>query len=459
VELTSQSWFCNSCHIMNPYYESWKAGSHKDVACVKCHISPGADNFIAAKLNGAGQVVDDLLNRTSTKPSASVSNLACMRSGCHTQEKVLATKKTEGTYKFNHEKHVGLEFKGLKLECGSCHSHVKGDEHFAISTNVCITCHMLESAADELLTSANGAPPVRKGLLRMDVREATYAPAADAAADAAGDPGTVLAPPTTCKACHEPPSGILERRGMKVDHAQYLAYGASCDSCHRNATAAPDPMDDSRCLECHTFGVENALSAEEMHKIHSEGKHKIECLSCHGTIRHGTSAQTATFEQFDCRRCHQDQHMVQRQTYVAAGATGAAAHDTTTVSPMFMAHVDCTGCHVEQHALEVKPGSRATVAVATAASCDRCHKPGLGEQMIPLWQRTTRTLYDQVDTDLKALGTPSEKNAAAVAAEVQRLLDTIRLDGSWGVHNPKYTQHLLEQARDKLAALRKETQP
>src|SRR5689334_23509542 len=87
VELTSQSWFCNSCHIMEPYYTSWQHGPHKDVECVKCHISPGVNNFLAAKFNGLGQVVDDVLYRTTPKPSASVSQLACTRSGCHGIEK------------------------------------------------------------------------------------------------------------------------------------------------------------------------------------------------------------------------------------------------------------------------------------------------------------------------------------------------------------------------------------
>jgi nitrate/TMAO reductase-like tetraheme cytochrome c subunit len=54
VEYTSRSDFCNSCHIMEPYYDSWKQGAHKDVACVKCHISPGVENFLVAKLNGLG---------------------------------------------------------------------------------------------------------------------------------------------------------------------------------------------------------------------------------------------------------------------------------------------------------------------------------------------------------------------------------------------------------------------
>jgi nitrate/TMAO reductase-like tetraheme cytochrome c subunit len=48
VEATSQSQFCGSCHIMDPYYSTWKHSTHKDVACVECHVAPGAQNLVAA---------------------------------------------------------------------------------------------------------------------------------------------------------------------------------------------------------------------------------------------------------------------------------------------------------------------------------------------------------------------------------------------------------------------------
>jgi trimethylamine-N-oxide reductase cytochrome c-type subunit TorC len=41
VEISSRPQFCGSCHIMSPYYESWKQSKHKNVACVECHIAPG----------------------------------------------------------------------------------------------------------------------------------------------------------------------------------------------------------------------------------------------------------------------------------------------------------------------------------------------------------------------------------------------------------------------------------
>ncbi len=50
AEAMSTNSSCNSCHEMNPYYDSWSASSHKDAKCVDCHIPPGFPNFVKAKV-------------------------------------------------------------------------------------------------------------------------------------------------------------------------------------------------------------------------------------------------------------------------------------------------------------------------------------------------------------------------------------------------------------------------
>lgn len=485
VELTSQSWFCNSCHIMNPYYASWKTSSHKDIECVQCHIAPGMTNFIGAKLNGLGQVVDDVLHRTSTKPSASVSQFSCTRSGCHSVETLNAKEINNGRFKFRHDKHLGAKHLGVEISCGTCHSHVKGDKHFEVSTNVCITCHLTERASEQYAVSDSAV-----GIIRMAVRlghtqapdsglpVSSPVPPLDGADEPAADPqpGGVDAPdatspsrevtihatelrspahgetrpPTSCLGCHEPPKGEFEYRGMKVNHAVFLSYGATCESCHRGVTATPPPMDDGRCLQCHTWGVEKALDSREMHRVHTLGQHKIECFNCHGAVRHGAAVQSASLEEFDCRDCHTDQHNIQRSTYFNIVSP---AEPSSAVSPMFLAHVDCTGCHIKARAIEGKPDSGALVHAAAPEACDACHKPGYGAQIIPLWQKTTRTMLEQAERDVAKTRAVAGFDPALVA-EAEGLMRLVREDGSWGVHNPRYAQHLLEQARAKLSAAR-----
>jgi hypothetical protein len=77
--------------------------------------------------------------------------------------------------------------------------------------------------------------------------------------------------------------------------------------------------------------------------------------------------------------------------------------------------------------------------------------------MIPLWQNAARGLYDKAIADLAAFqGLELSTQAAAQVERARSLIDLVRIDGSWGVHNPKYTQSLLEQARDAMAAARNE---
>jgi hypothetical protein len=73
--------------------------------------------------------------------------------------------------------------------------------------------------------------------------------------------------------------------------------------------------------------------------------------------------------------------------------------------------------------------------------------------MIPLWQNATRAMHEQVVRAIEsaAAAEPTEAQGALVA-EARALAELVRIDGSWGVHNPRYTQQLLELAREKLRA-------
>lgn len=429
---------------MNSFYDSWHAGTHKDVECVQCHIPPGVQNLVWAKMNGAGQALDDILNRTSTQPSADVKDSSCTRAGCHDLAKVRTLARHENPFFFEHAKHLDLDYMGIKMHCCTCHSHFKGDKHFEVNTGVCITCHLLKPNAPTpklpiVVASEASAPLVQPAILNAPK------------AEAAGTPPKV--PTNRCRNCHVPPSGPIQYRGLKVVHAEYLEYGAACESCHRSVTAAPNPIRDDRCLGCHDFGIERMTSVTDLHRVHSEGDHKVECFSCHGLIKHGPSAQTMRLEQIDCGACHKGQHQVQRETYASTGG-GTPAHeasDASTVTPMFMAHVDCTGCHVRPRAVTGKAVAGATVAAATPEACDACHKPGLGAKMVPLWQKNTRTLYESVEKMLPPPSKPMPSpRAGQLIAEARQLLLLVRVDGSWGVHNPTYTQKLIEQARARI---------
>lgn len=50
AEYTSTSSFCDGCHEMNRYYDSWHASTHKGSQCKDCHIPRGFANFAKTKI-------------------------------------------------------------------------------------------------------------------------------------------------------------------------------------------------------------------------------------------------------------------------------------------------------------------------------------------------------------------------------------------------------------------------
>jgi len=63
VTLMETPGFCGSCHsVMDPELAAYRRSPHARVACVECHIGPGAPWFVKSKLSGAWQVVSVTLD-------------------------------------------------------------------------------------------------------------------------------------------------------------------------------------------------------------------------------------------------------------------------------------------------------------------------------------------------------------------------------------------------------------
>ncbi len=124
---------------------------------------------------------------------------------------------------------------------------------------------------------------------------------------------------------------------------------------------------------------------------------------------------------------------------------------------MFLTHVECKGCHIEQ--VRKKPGmldSFGTVAKAVPSACDKCHESGTWQQYIPLWQRNIKELYEKVSCKVDKLQERAQlETDEQLAQEFQdkvkqarSILESVASDGSWGVHNLKYTEAILLKAKE-----------
>jgi nitrate/TMAO reductase-like tetraheme cytochrome c subunit len=64
VEVMDSTKFCGTtCHsVMTPEYTAYQRSPHSRVACVSCHIGPGAGWFVKSKLSGSWQLISVNLN-------------------------------------------------------------------------------------------------------------------------------------------------------------------------------------------------------------------------------------------------------------------------------------------------------------------------------------------------------------------------------------------------------------
>lgn len=410
VVVTGTTGFCNSCHIMNTYHASWQTSEHAEVNCLECHLQPGFSGYVAGKINGLAQAVDCVVGRVGTKPSATVSDASCLRSDCHSTAELEDDSLDYGGVKFTHTPHVEAVVGGMEISCGTCHSHFEGDKHFSVNHDACFSCHFLGGeTADSRLVQ------------------------------------------TTCQSCHEVPREVIRRGFVTIDHREFVSYEASCEeSCHKREVVQRSRVEDTVCLNCHDYRMEADANSVELHASHTEGE-KIECFSCHGKIEHGQTRVASISAMMDCQSCHSDTHQVQRTLYSTQFPSSPHEEDRV-LSPMFLTHVECTSCHIERTAKTTGTlDSFGTVARAVPAACDSCHEDGTGQKYVPFWQSSIKALYARVEQKVQAFEALAEAQTDAVQAqsyrsrarEARSILDSIAADGSWGVHNFKYTETLL----------------
>ncbi len=83
---TDSPYFCGMvCHdVMAPEYTAYQRSPHVKVACVECHIGPGAEWFVQAKISGLRQVMAVLADSYSRPIPAPVEHLRPARDTCET---------------------------------------------------------------------------------------------------------------------------------------------------------------------------------------------------------------------------------------------------------------------------------------------------------------------------------------------------------------------------------------
>lgn len=142
IAWTETADFCGRCHTMGPELLAHENGPHSDVTCGECHVSPGVQGWIKAKINGTRQLVEIVLG-TFPEPipppdhdSLPPPSETCQR--CHSLDRVgtaaLLTRTQYTEDEANTRQFIGLLIRpggGDVFDVGrSVHWHVLADIEF-----------------------------------------------------------------------------------------------------------------------------------------------------------------------------------------------------------------------------------------------------------------------------------------------------------------------------------------
>ncbi len=119
---TDSPYFCGMvCHeVMAPEYTAYQRSSHSKIACVECHIGPGAQWFVKAKISGLRQVVAVLTESYSRPIPAPVEHLRPARDTCehcHWPDKFHGKKLKTFTH-FSNDNQIEPEVNEIALHIG-----------------------------------------------------------------------------------------------------------------------------------------------------------------------------------------------------------------------------------------------------------------------------------------------------------------------------------------------------
>ena len=401
---THRAGFCQSCHYMEPYVRHWKASSHADVTCVKCHEYGVTALTISALKYWSGTY--------NPRPKANVHDENCLASGCH-EVRLLQGKSTfkKGII-FDHTVHLEKALRGEKLRCTSCHNQIVQydqevtPEHMAVNEKSCFVCHFKDAGQGEAITG--------------------------------------------CDACHGMPKDTVQHAGFAFDHGPYLQLKVECKQCHTKIVKGDGAVPESRCYSCHVERLRQEHSREELHQIHVT-TNGVDCYSCHSDIEHGNFEMVSSLD-IQCESCHLRQHNRPKQLYMGIGG-----HDTLDMpSEMFAAQVSCTGCHTHITA-QGEPMAEQDRKETQRMSCVTCHGKGY-DLMFDNWRTGAQTVLSEYGAYLKAITSQvSALGNSAAAQRAKAALDTARYNYDFVreghlPHNIKYSLYLLNAGGDRVEA-------
>ncbi len=388
---TARPAFCRSCHIIEPYYQSWTRDTHGStltVVCIECHYAPGEHHTIRAKFRGLSQAVSYFSGRFgSSRPRAHVSDASCLTSECHGNgdylNKALFVSEPRTEARLVNGREVGIErTPTVSFE----HS-----KHLQVAARLAETAKAIEQTTARLKTAlgedgayaylANVAVSVdpvldREARIRETLKQIDSA-AVEADALAWGRLEHLKTRleqlnGLTCTACH----------AYDASGQQHQAVDRQvCFTCHFSHETFNQGT--GECLRCHevptrqiaVHGWTTTQPAAGMMDHQEIVRRNINCSICHADVVKGHGEVTIR----ECSRCHDQERYT----------SGFAERTTKEIEEYHRVHVAaqharCGDCHgTIRHELGVPAlaTSREGFPQVVLDNCRHCHPNHHHEQV------------------------------------------------------------------------------
>ncbi len=405
---TSRPQFCNSCHIMEPYYVSWQKSTHANVACTKCHFPPGVGEKVRGKLLGLVQLAKYVTATAGPNPSAEVPDASCLRSGCH-ETRMLSGRVNFHGIPFDHAPHLGQMRRGKQLRCTSCHSQIVQGSHMTVTPTTCYLCHFKDNQFNEGL----GA----------------------------------------CTRCHQIPAKEYDLGGnVKFTHELSFEKGVDCANCHGDLIRGNGEVPVERCTVCHSREDDLKKIGDHtfMHQKHIT-EHGVDCISCHLKIDHSRDPLKIEHAASDCKSCHPNQHAMQVAMLTGSGSRTIGSK----LMGMAAVRIACPTCHQLK---EVSP-SGTVLMKASLQACSACHDAASTVQLETYHSQLKDVLGKmpaevQRVRDAIASAEMSAERKDAIGVQLQGISQDVNLlQGGNDIHNSHYASTLAESVVSQLTQI------
>jgi hypothetical protein len=409
VKYSESPHFCNSCHIMAPYYKAWKTSKHNKVACVECHYPPGPKKTILwKKFQAMSQVVKFVTRTYSSKPYAEIEDISCLRSGCHSTKLLQGKMLFNNKYYFDHKDHLGHIKLGKQLRCTSCHSQIVVGKHIEVTYDTCYLCHL------------------------KDTKEIKEVPA------------------KKCLICHELPKQNFEINNITYNHKDFVTKKhIACASCHLELFEGKIEVLTERCFACHNQPekLNRIKDISFIHENHIKEKN-VACFHCHTEIKHRVTSPGKKSLQYDCAVCHEDKHEAKKDFYRGVGAKILSKNKMP--SPMYLSNVDCNGCHIKK---EIKDEFGGLTYKGSEVSCEKCHSKeyrDMYKDSILLIKQTLALLQ----SNLKKIQSDPKKIEENIQQQLKNIQHDLNLIVSANpAHNIYFATQILQHANLELVTI------